>query len=60
MLGRCECVVDQMVCMVELKFFILGGVYNGGYFGLEVFYGMMQLQVYGEGYGMYFQVCIWI
>lgn len=60
MLGRCECVVDQMVRMVELKFPTSGGAYNGGYPGPEASYGMMQSQAYGEGYGMHPQVCIWI
>lgn len=60
MLGGCECVVDRMVGTVELKLYTSGGAYNGGYPGPEASSGLMQPQVYGDGYGMYPQVCIWI
>lgn len=36
----------------------LGGAYNGGYAGPEASYGVMQPQVYGDGYTMHPQVCI--
>jgi len=49
-----------MVGMVVLKLSTSGGAYNGGYPGPEASYGLMQPQVYGDGYSVHPQVCFLI
>lgn len=59
MLGGCKCAIEQMVDKFNYLY-KSGGAYNGGYPGPEASYGVMQPQVYGDGYGMHPQVCVWI